>query len=289
MHRFFLHSAAMPYAALFASMVTLQVGTAFAKHLFPVVGATGSVTYRVVFSALILLAVWRPWRARWTRADLRIVAAYGITLGAMNLCFYMAIRTIPMGVAISIEFLGPLGLALMQTRRLMHFVWIGLAVLGLGLLLPIGRDAAHLDPAGIAFAGAAGLLWALYIVFGQRAAHIHSGRAVAMGMAFAAVLIAPIGIATTGPELFLPTMLLLGVVVALLSSAIPYTLEMVSLKHMPRRTFGVLLSVEPAIGALAGVIMLSEVLTLAQWIAIGCIVVAAGGAVMARGQNPAAS
>jgi len=269
-----------PYAALFAAIVTLCVGTSFAKQLFPLVGAQGTTAYRVGFSALLLLAVWRPWRHPLSRADLTAVALYGAVMGLMNLSFYMALRTIPLGLAIAIEFTGPLALALIHSRKLIHFVWIGLAALGLLLLLPLKPGAGALDPVGVGFAATAAVLWALYIVLGKRTGHMHAGRTVALGMSTAALIVAPIGLATAGADLFHPRVLMLGLVVAVLSSAIPYSLEMVALKGIPKRSFGVMLSAEPAVGALAGLLMLGERLAPLQWLAIGCIIAASAGTIL---------
>lgn len=269
-----------PYAALFAAIITLCVGTSFAKQLFPLVGAQGTTAYRVGFSALLLLAVWRPWRHPLSRADLTAVALYGAVMGLMNLSFYMALRTIPLGLAIAIEFTGPLALALIHSRRLIHFIWIGLAALGLLLLLPLKPGAGALDPVGVGFAATAAVLWALYIVLGKRTGHMHAGRTVALGMSTAALIVAPIGLASAGAELFHPRVLMLGLVVAVLSSAIPYSLEMVALKGIPKRSFGVMLSAEPAVGALAGLLMLGERLAPLQWLAIGCIIAASAGTIL---------
>jgi inner membrane transporter RhtA len=269
-----------PYAALFGAIVTLCVGTSFAKQLFPLVGAQGTTAYRVGFSALLLLAVWRPWRHPLSRADLTAVALYGAVMGLMNLSFYMALRTIPLGLAIAIEFTGPLALALIHSRRLIHFVWIGLAAAGLLLLLPLKPGAGALDPVGVGFAATAAVLWALYIVLGKRTGHMHAGRTVALGMSTAALIVAPIGLASAGAELFHPRVLMLGLVVAVLSSAIPYSLEMVALKGIPKRSFGVMLSAEPAVGALAGLLMLGERLAPLQWLAIGCIIAASAGTIL---------
>lgn len=269
-----------PYAALFAAIVTLCVGTSFAKQLFPLVGAQGTTAYRVGFSALLLLAVWRPWRHPLSRADLTAVALYGAVMGLMNLSFYMALRTIPLGLAIAIEFTGPLALALIHSRKLIHFVWIGLAAAGLLLLLPLKPGAGALDPVGVGFAATAAVLWALYIVLGKRTGHMHAGRTVALGMSTAALIVAPIGLVSAGAELFHPRVLMLGLVVAVLSSAIPYSLEMVALKGIPKRSFGVMLSAEPAVGALAGLLMLGERLAPLQWLAIGCIIAASAGTIL---------
>ena len=269
-----------PYAALFGAIITLCVGTSFAKQLFPVVGAQGTTAYRVGFSALLLLALWRPWRHPLSRADLTAVALYGAVMGLMNLCFYMSLRTIPLGLAIAIEFTGPLALALIHSRKLVHFIWIGLAAIGLLLLLPLKPGAGALDPVGVGFAGAAAVLWALYIVLGKRTGHMHAGRSVALGMSMAALIVVPFGLAEAGGALLNPRLLLLGLVVAVLSSAIPYSLEMVALKGIPKRSFGVMLSAEPAVGALAGLLILGERLAALQWLAIGCIIAASAGTIL---------
>jgi len=270
----------LPYAALFGAIVTLCVGTSFAKSLFPLIGAQGVSAYRVGFSALILLLVWRPWNHPLSRADLTKVAMYGAVMGVMNLCFYMAIRTIPLGLAIAIEFVGPLAVAIASSRKLIHFVWIGLAALGLCLLLPIDPGATRLDPTGVAFACTAAVMWALYIILGKRVGHLHAGRSVALGMSTAALIVAPIGIASAGAALFDPKLIVLGLVVAVLSSAIPYSLEMIALRGIPKRSFGVMLSAEPAVGALAGLVILHERLVLTQWLAIVAIVAASIGTIL---------
>lgn len=269
-----------PYAALFGAIVTLCVGTSFAKQLFPAIGATGTTAYRVGFSALVLLALWRPWRHPLTRTDLKTVALYGAVIGLMNLCFYMSLRTIPLGLAIAIEFTGPLGLALLYSRKLIHFVWVSLAVLGLLLLLPLKAGAGSLDPVGVGFAGAAAVMWALYIVLGKRTGHLHAGRTVALGMSTAALIVVPVGLVSAGAELFHPRWLLMGLMVAVLSSAIPYSLEMIAMKGIPKRSFGVMLSAEPAVGALAGLALLGERLAPLQWLAIGCIIAASAGTIL---------
>jgi inner membrane transporter RhtA len=278
----------LPYAALFAAIVTLCVGTSFAKSLFPLIGAQGVSAYRVGFAAVILLLVWRPWRHPFTRADLATLAIYGAVMGLLNLCFYMALRTIPLGLAIAIEFVGPLVLAVVSSRKLVHFVWIGLAVLGLGLLLPIKPGATRLDPVGVGFAGAAAVMWALYIVLGKRTGHLHAGRTVALGMTVAALIVAPVGIVSAGTALLDPKVAALGLVVAVLSSAIPYSLEMIALREIPKRSFGVLLSAEPAVGALAALVILHEHLAPTQWLAIAAIVAASVGTILTTPAEAAA-
>ncbi|WP_242122541.1 DMT family transporter [Sphingobium sp. Sx8-8] len=279
---------AIPYLALAGSIISFCVGTSFGKHLFPLVGAPGTVAYRVGFSALILLLLFRPWRRPLARPDLFATMRYGAALGLMNFCFYMALRTIPLGLAIAIEFLGPLTVSLIYSRRPVHFAMVGLAALGLLLLLPLHQTQHALDPAGIGFGLGAGLFWGLYIIFGKRTGHIAGGQAVAVGMMTAALIVVPIGVHEAGGTLLAPALILMGLVTALLSSAIPYSLEMVALKHIPANRFGVLLSVEPAAGALAGALLLGEHLTIVQWLAIGLVVAASAGSVLSADQSASA-
>ena len=273
------------------SLITLCAGTSLAKGLFPFVGAEGTTTYRLVFSTLLLMAFWRPWRRAWTWADVPILVLFGATLGLMNLLFYSAIKTVPFGLAIAVEFTGPLAVALWSSKKPLDFVWIVLAVAGMGLILPLGNasgadmQAAAIDPVGIAFALGAGACWAVYIVVGQRVADRIGAFATPMGMLVAALLVTPVGISVAGSSLLNPEWMLAGLGIALLSSAIPYSLEMYSLKHLPKQTFSILLSLEPAVGALAGWLVLSEQLSTQQLGAIGLIMAASMGSAMTAGQR----
>ena len=273
------------------SLVTLCAGTSLAKGLFPFVGAEGTTTYRLVFSTLLLMAFWRPWRRAWTWADVPILVLFGATLGLMNLLFYNAIKTVPFGLAIAVEFTGPLAVALWSSKKPLDFVWIVLAVAGMGLILPLGNasgadmQAAAIDPVGIAYAIGAGACWAVYIVVGQRVADRIGAFATPMGMLVAALLVTPVGISVAGSSLLNPEWMLAGLGIALLSSAIPYSLEMYSLKHLPKQTFSILLSLEPAVGALAGWLVLSEQLSTQQLGAIGLIMAASMGSAMTAGQR----
>ena len=274
-----------------ASLITLCAGTSLAKGLFPFVGAEGTTTYRLVFSTLLLMAFWRPWRRAWTWADVPILVLFGATLGLMNLLFYSAIKTVPFGLAIALEFTGPLAVALWSSKKPLDFVWIVLAVAGMGLILPLGNtmgaglQTSAIDPVGIAYALGAGACWAVYIVVGQGVADRIGAFATPMGMLVAALLVTPVGISVAGSSLLNPEWMLAGLGIALLSSAIPYSLEMYSLKHLPKQTFSILLSLEPAVGALAGWLVLSEQLNTQQLGAIGLIMVASMGSAMTAGQR----
>ena len=270
-------SVALPAVAVVAGIVSLSIGTSFAERLFPVVGAQGTTALRVTFAAILLTIIWRPWRRRLTRRDAIAVGVYGLILGVMNLAFYLALRTIPFGIAVAIEFMGPLSIAALSSRRPIDFLWIGVAVLGLSQLLPFGGASRHLDPVGLAFAGAAGVAWAGYIIFGERAGRLRGADSVALGTAVATLVVLPFGVLQAGQALLAPGVLAMGLGVALLSSAVPYTLEMYAMQRLPRQTFGILLSVEPAISALAGLVILNQALSATQWMAIGSIVAASIG------------
>jgi inner membrane transporter RhtA len=262
---------------LLVSMCSYQFGAALAKQLFPSIGAQGATACRLGLGAVILLLVRRPWRSWQPGRDWRALWGYGLAIGAMNLVFYMSLRTIPLGIAVALEFTGPLALALFGSRRLQDFVWIALVVAGLLLLLPLRGQVHALDPVGVLYALAAGVGWACYIVLGQRAGSAHGGDAVTWGTSIAALLAIPVGVAHAGSALFNPALLPFALGVAVLSSALPYSLEMIALTRLPTRSFGTLLSLEPAFAALAGVALLGERLSLLQWLAIAAIIVAAAG------------
>jgi inner membrane transporter RhtA len=268
-------------AALLMAMVSIQTGASLAKSLFPLVGPQGSAALRLFFASFILLLAWRPWSRPPARSTWSAVWLYGLSLGGMNLLFYMSLAHIPLGIAVAFEFCGPLSVALFASRRAMDFLWVACAVGGIPLLLPLGGSSAALDPLGIVFALAAGACWALYIIFGRRVgAAVHGGTATALGMSVAALIVLPFGVTHSGLRLLSWDVLPTGIAVAVLSSAVPYSLEMVALKRLPAHTFGILMSMEPAVAALSGLIFLSEKLSVFQWVALGLIILASAGSTM---------
>jgi inner membrane transporter RhtA len=268
---------ALPLLAVLGSVTALGIGTSFAKQLFPLVGSLGTTALRVGFSALILLAIWRPWRWPLSRTDAASIVRYGIAVGLMNLLFYMSLRTIPFGLAVAIEFSGPLTVAMLSSRKRIDFVWLALAIAGLALLLPLGEGAEALDPQGVAYALAAAVFWGAYIVYGKRVGHLHSGHSVALGLSVAAIVVVPFGIWQAGTALLDPGILLFGLGVAAVSSALPISLEMVALKRLPKEAFGIMISMEPAVAALLGLFLLGEHLSAVQWLAIVFTMLAAAG------------
>jgi inner membrane transporter RhtA len=266
-------------AAVLFSMISVTTGAALAKSLFSAIGPEGTTALRNGYGALMLLAFWRPWRGgRLSLAQWRAVALYGVALGIMNLMFYSALQTLPLGLAVAIEFIGPFTLALINSRRPTDLLWLVLAMAGLALLLPWGEGPLAADPRGIAFALMAGAMWALYIVFGQRASRLMPGGYVtSIGITIGSLITVPVGLIHAGGAMFAWTSLGVALGVALFSSAIPYSLDMVALRRLPARTFGILMSLEPAVAALSGLILLGEGLSLRQQFAIGCVMIASLG------------
>jgi inner membrane transporter RhtA len=262
-----------PTVQVLLGIISVQVGGAVAKTLFSSAGATGVVALRLVFCALILLLIWRPTIKRET---LGVVVVYGVVLGTMNLLFYLSLARIPLGVAVTIEFLGPLAVALLGSRRLRDVLWALMAAGGVVLLARGGGD---IDPVGVLLALGAGACWAGYILASAKlGSRTTDGTGLALGMVVAAVLVVPFGVVDAGTALLSPTVLLAGLAVALLSSVIPYSLELEALRKIPPRVFGVLMSMEPAVAALAGLALLGELLAPVQWVAICLVVAASAGA-----------
>jgi inner membrane transporter RhtA len=268
----------LPIALLLTAMASVQMGASIAKTMFPLGGPVGMVAVRIALGTLVLCLLTPPWRARITAANWPPLAVYGITLGVMNLFYYLALSRIPLGITVAIEFTGPLAVAVVSSRRLLDFCWIVLAAAGLILLSPGTPSGVGIDPLGALFALVAGAAWALYIVYGQRAGAIHGIHSVALGSLISALIVIPLGLADRGTALFCSAILLPGLAIGILSTALPYTLEMYALTRMPARTFGIFMSIEPAFGALIGVVYLHEWLTAAQWTAIALVIVASIGA-----------
>ena len=259
------------------AVTSLQVGAAFAVELFDELGPAGAAFGRLAFAAVILVAIWRPRLRGRPRGDLRVAVAFGLVLGAMNLCIYEAMDRIPLGVAVTFEFIGPLGVAVVGSRRALDLLWVALAAVGIVLLADYGGGS--LDATGVAFALAAGVLWAAYIVLSQRTGTLFGGGSgLAVAMVAGAALVAPFGIAGAGAELLQPELLGALLAVALASSVLPYSLELEALRRLPARVFGVLMSLEPAVAALAGLFVLGQDLAARDWLAIGLVVIASAGA-----------
>lgn len=268
-----------PPALVLAGILSVQVGASLAKSLFPIAGAVGVVTLRLVFAAAILLVAWRP-SFRMSRQAWLVVALFGVVLGVMNLLFYEAINAIPLGVAVTIEFLGPLAVALAGSRRWMDGLWALLAAGGVVLLTDGGGHVAWL---GVLFAlGAAGC-WASYILLSAKLGERTSGGGgLAIAMAIGGLIVAPYGITTAGTAMLHPVVLAAGFGVALLSSVVPYSVELEALRRIPPPVFGVLMSLEPAVAALCGLLVLGQALHPVQWIAVCLVVAASVGATRAN-------
>jgi inner membrane transporter RhtA len=266
-----------PTVLVVVAVASVQFGAAFAKSLFDEVGPGGTVFLRVLFAAVVLVAVWRPTVGGRSASDWRLIAAFGLCLGAMNLAFYESLERIPLGIAVTLEFVGPLGVAVAGSRRPRDLAWVVLAAAGIVLLSDFGS--ADLDGLGVALALVAGGLWAAYILLSARVGRTFpGGTALALAMVAAAAMLAPVGVADAGGELLVPGVLAVGLAVAILSSAIPYSLEMEALRRMPVGVFGVMMSTEPAVAALAGFIVLDEGLATRELVAILLVVAASAGA-----------
>ncbi|MFJ1810064.1 MULTISPECIES: EamA family transporter [unclassified Streptomyces] len=276
-----------PVGLVLAGGVSVQFGGALAVTLMPRAGALGVVALRLLVAAVVLLVVCRPRLRGHSRTDWGTVVVFGVTLAAMNGLFYQALDRIPLGAAVTLEVLGPLALSVVASRRALNLVWAGLALVGVFLLSGGGGHGeggggfgGDLDPAGVAFALGAGVMWAAYIVFSARTGRrFPKADGLALAMAVGALLFLPLGLAESGAKLADPVTLGLGAAVAMLSSVLPYTLELLALRRLPASTFAILMSLEPAIAATAGFLILDQALTTTQAAAIALVVAASMGAV----------
>ncbi|MFG2307546.1 DMT family transporter [Streptomyces sp. NPDC048566] len=267
-----------PVGLVLAGGISVQFGGALAVSLMPRVGAAGVVTLRLLAAAVVLIAVCRPTLRGHSRADWGTVAVFGLTMGAMNGLFYQAVARIPLGPAVTLEVLGPLALSVLTSRRVLNLLWAGLALGGVFLLG--GGGFGNLDPAGVAFALGAGAMWAAYIVFSARTGRrFPQADGLALAMVVAATAFLPLGVTAAGSRLLVPATIALGAAVALLSSVLPYTLELLALRRLPASTFAILMSLEPAVAAIAGFLVLGQTLSLTQSLAIALVIAASMGAV----------
>jgi len=265
-----------PIPAVIFAIISVQTGAAMAKTLFPVLGAAATASLRIGLSAIILWAVYRPNLFKITRNQWRIVIPYGVSLGTMNLIFYLALERIPIGLAVTLEFIGPLVIAVLGSQRLLDYLWVLLAAAGILLIAPWSND--KIDLIGVVFALLAGALWATYIILGGKISKImKSGEAVATGMLFGTLVILPFGIIGNGFQSLTPTFFSLGLALALLSSAIPFTLEMKALGQLPARTFSILMSLEPAVASICGLLFLHEYLAFNEVLAVLFVIIASVG------------
>lgn len=267
-----------PVGLVLAGGISVQFGGALAVTLMPQVGALGVVTLRLLVAAVVLLAVCRPSLRGHSRTDWGTVVVFGITMAAMNGLFYQSLARIPLGTAVTLEVLGPLALSVLTSRRALNAVWAGLALAGVFLLG--GGGFSSLDPVGVAFALGAGAMWATYIIFSARTGRrFPQADGLALAMVVAAVVFLPLGIAESGTRLLNPTTIALGSGVAILSSVLPYTLELLALRRLPASTFAILMSLEPAVAATAGFLILHQSLSVMESLAIALVIAASMGAV----------
>jgi inner membrane transporter RhtA len=276
----------LPIVVILIAMLSIQSGASLAKSLFPIIGAPGVTALRIALGTLILVIIFKPWRLRFKKEQRLPLLFYGLSLGAMNYLFYLSIQTVPLGVAVALEFTGPLAVALFASRRPVDFVWVVLAVLGLWFLLPLGQNISHVDLTGTALALGAGACWAVYILTGQRAGEEHGPATVALGSLIAAIIFVPLGMAQATESIWQWSVLPIGLAVAVLSTALPYSLEMIALTRLPTRIFGTLMSMEPALAAMSGMVFLGESLTLVQVLALCSIIAASMGSTLTMRSEP---
>jgi inner membrane transporter RhtA len=276
---------AFPVALTVGAILSVQAGAAVAFNLFDDLGPAGTVLVRIGFAAVVLMALWRPRIRGQSREALRMAVLFGFTLAAMNQSFYLGLDRVPLGIAVTLEFVGPLSVAVVGSRRPRDLLWVGLAAGGILLLSPGLGD--ELDLLGAGFCLLAGAFWAAYIVLSQRVGQAFAGgHGLALALAIGTILLLPGGIAQGGADLLAPELLVAGFAVAMLSSAVPYSLELEALRYLPKGTFGVLMSLEPAAAALVGFVALDQSLSASELLAVAMVVAASAGALRSAAQLP---
>ena len=273
-----------PIPAVVIAIISVQCGAAIAKGLFPEIGAAATASLRIGLSAAILLIAFRPNLFKLNSKQWKYVILYGASLGMMNMVFYLAIARIPVGLGVTLEFVGPLILAIFGSRRIIDFIWVALSIIGIALIAPWTSNGLAIS--GVLLALLAGVFWATYIILGGRISKImKGGEAVSLGMLVATIIILPFGFLSGGLSHLSSKLLGLGAALALLSSAIPFTLEIGALKQLPARTFSILMSLEPAMASLAAFAFLQEYLSVTECIAVACVVVASAGSSFTAKRN----
>ena len=263
---------------LLIAMISMQSSGSLAKILFNQFPILTVSSLRLLLGSLILAVIFRFWQVNFKQVRWKAIASYGIALAGMNALFYLSINRLPLGIAVSFEFIGPLSVALFYARQKFDFIWVGLAILGLVLLFPFDQASASLDPIGIAFALGAGACWALYIVAGQKPSGVSGNHTVCLGMFVGMLCLMPLALLTGMPtSAFEPSNFIYFIALAVLASALPFTLEMIALRNLSALSFGTLMSVEPAIAALSGFVFLGEKLLWTQWLALAVIITASIG------------
>lgn len=277
--------AALAALAVVASQFSNAFGATWAKSLFPAVGPEGIIALRVGFSAILLGVATQAWRVRVSRDQIGNLAGYGIALGLMNSFAYQAFARIPVGIGMAIEVTGPLAVVIYNSRRRADIAWLGCIVAGLVLLLFKEAALPSVDPVGVALSFCSAASWASYIVYGKRVSALGGGNIVAIGLAVASLFVVPFGIASTGTKLFEPEWLMLGAAIAVLSGAFPFFLQMLALRRLPSRVYGLIASGVPAVGAIMGLLVLGEALDLRQCLGILLVVAASVGATLTVGRG----
>lgn len=275
-----------PIAIILISMASVQGSSSLAKYLFPILGPSGMTAWRLFFSSIMLVLIFKPWRKPISKQAWKYIVLYGFALGFMNLSYYSSIERIPIGIAVAIELTGPITVAMFAARKITDFVWLAIAVIGLVMLLPIHSAGADLDLMGVLLAICAGACWAMYIVFGRKAGQLQGASSVALGSVIISFVIFPIGVWQSGPMMFSIDVLPLAFIVALLASAIPYALDMIALPKVPALTFSTLMSLSPVLGALSGLVFLNETLSGYQLVSIVLIIISSIGTVLSITYKP---